>query len=112
MPVCRISSLALAGARRGEFRRVRSVLAERRRDVNNCTFLPRAEKEQFDYAEGIIKFKRVAPKCWTSPTPVMREGDGLTLAKVCIRRKDAFWEAHCVRVHTRREVYRNSHWAG
>ena len=42
----------------------------------------------------------------------MLYGDVLTLAEVCIRRKDAFREAHCVRVHTRREVHRNSHWAG
>ena len=42
------SSLALAGARRGEFRRVRSVL-----------FCYATEKEQFDYAFGIIKFKRM-----------------------------------------------------
>ncbi len=42
------------------------------------------------------------------PTPVgMREGGGLTLAEVCIRRKDAFREAHCVRVHTRRKVHWN-----
>ena len=41
-----------------------------------------------------------------SPTPVMRDGDGITLTEVCIRRKDAFREAHCVRVHTRR----NMHW--
>ena len=48
-----------------------------------------------------------------SPTPVgMREGYVLTLAEVSIRRKDAFREAHCVRVHTRREVQRNSHRAG
>ena len=41
-----------------------------------------------------------------SPTPVgMREGGGLTLAEVCIRRKDAFWEVNCVRVHTRRCVH-------
>ena len=37
---------------------------------SNCSFLPRAEKEQDNYAEGIIIFKRVAPKGWTSPTPV------------------------------------------
>ena len=43
-----------------------------------------------------------------SPTPVgMREGYVLTLAEVCIRRKDAFWEAHCVRVHTRRDMHWN-----
>ena len=47
------------------------------------------------------------------PTPVgMLQGDGLTLAKVSIRRKDAFWEVHCVRVHTRRNIHCNSHWAG
>ena len=40
-----------------------------------------------------------------SPTPVMREGDGITLAEVSIRRKDAFREAHCVRVHTRRDMH-------
>ena len=73
--------------------------------VEKCTFLPRAEKEQDNYAEGIIIFKRVAQKCWTSPTPVMRDGDGLTLAEVSIRRKDAFWEVNCVRVHTRRCVH-------
>ena len=28
----------------------------------NCTFLPRAEKEQDNYAEGIIIFKRIAPE--------------------------------------------------
>ncbi len=28
----------------------------------NCSFLPRAEKEQDNYAEGIIIFKRVAPE--------------------------------------------------
>ena len=39
------------------------------------------------------------------PTPVMRGGDGFTLAEVCIRRKDAFWEAHCVRAHTRRNMH-------
>ncbi len=42
-----------------------------------------------------------------SPTPVMLHGDVLTLAEVSIRRKDAFWEAHCVRVHTRRIVHWN-----
>ena len=73
--------------------------------MEKCTFLPRAEKEQDNYAEGIIIFKRVAPKCWTSPTPVMREGDGITLTEVSIRRTDAFWEAHCVRVHTRRDMH-------
>ena len=80
--------------------------------MEKCSFLPRAEKEQDNYAEGIIIFKRVAPKCWTSPTPVMRGGDVPTLAEVSIRRKDAFWEVHCVRVHTRRNIHCNSHWAG
>ena len=42
------------------------------------------------------------------PTPVgMRGGNVPTLAEVSIRRKDAFGEAHCVRVHTRREVHCN-----
>ena len=45
------SSLALAGCRRG-----------RSPTVKKCSFLPRAEKEQDNYAEGIIIFKRVAPK--------------------------------------------------
>ena len=45
------SSLALAGTRYN----VGGTCSK-------CTFLPRAEKEQFDYAEGIIKFKRVAPE--------------------------------------------------
>ena len=40
-----------------------------------------------------------------SPTPIMRGGDVPTLAKVSIRRKDAFREAHCVRVHTRHEAH-------
>ena len=47
------------------------------------------------------------------PTPVgMREGDVPTLAEVCIRRKDAFREAHCVRAHTRHEAHFNPRWAG
>ena len=47
------------------------------------------------------------------PTPVgMLHGDVLTLAEVSIRRKDAFREVNCVRVHTRHEAHRNSHWAG
>ena len=37
----------------------------------------------------------------------MREGYVLTLAEVSIRRKDAFWEAHCVRAHTRQYVHWN-----
>ena len=47
-----------------------------------------------------------------SPTPVMLHGDGIALAEVSIRRKDAFGEAHCVRVHTRRNIHCNYHWAG
>ena len=35
----------------------------------------------------------------------MRDGNVPTLAEVGIRRKDAFWEAHCVRVHIRRYVH-------
>ena len=47
------------------------------------------------------------------PTPVgMREGYVPTLAGVCIRRKDAFWEALCVRVCTRHEAHCNPRWAG
>ena len=53
----------------------------------NCSFLPRAEKEQDNYAEGIIIFKRVAPKGWTSPTPVgMAQGSGIRLHEARIRR--------------------------
>ena len=47
------------------------------------------------------------------PTPVgMRGGNVPTLAEVSIRRKDAFWEVNCVRVHTRRNMLRNPRWAG
>ena len=82
------------GCRRGEFRRYRSVL--------------------FCYATE--KYQKNAPKRGRTygfaplgdpPTPVgMREGDVPTLTEVSIRRKDAFWEVNCVRVHTRRNVHR------
>ena len=71
MPVCRISSEPLEGARRGAWQKAffgksSLPLAGTRHNVggtcSNCTFLPRAEKEQDNYAEGIIIFKRVAPE--------------------------------------------------
>ena len=82
-----------AGCRREGHRRWRSVL--------------------FCYATE--KYQKNAPKRGRTygfaplgdpPTPVgMLYGDVLTLAEVCIRRKDAFREAHCIRVHTRRKVH-------
>ena len=55
--------------------------------VEKCTFLPRAEKEQDNYAEGIIIFKRVAPERANlrfAPSGLPHSRDGLVVAGVTL----------------------------
>ena len=74
--------------------------------MEKCTFLLCNRKVPKECTQAVANL-RFAP-LGDPPTPVgMREGDVPTLAEVCIRRKDAFREAHCVRAHTRREVHCN-----
>ena len=105
-------------------RRWRSVLAERRRKaffkISSLALASRRRiilrREEVFFSAASRKEPKESPQRGLtygsppldSPTPVMRGGYVPTLAEVCIRRKDAFWEAHCVRVHTRRAVYCNS----
>ena len=55
--------------------------------VEKCSFLPRAEKEQDNYAEGIIIFKRVAPKgpnLRFAPSGLPHSLDGLAVEGVTL----------------------------
>ena len=73
--------------------------------MEKCTFLlcNRKVPKECTQAGANLRFAPLGDP----PTPVgMREGYVPTLAEVSIRRKDAFREAHCVRVCTRR----NMHW--